>query len=93
MPSHPSVLFEATSPSSLPHTLPGPPTADWLADVYRSFEAALIALEGGLLPPQILPEQNAGHMARLLTPGEWKAVIDAARAAVSRPQRAPFPAR
>lgn len=88
MPTHPGILREAASPSGVPLALPGPPTADWLADLTRSFEAARIALEGGLLPAQILPEQEAGYMARLLTPGEWQAVIDAARTAASRPQRA-----
>ena len=59
-------------------------TAEWLADLKRTFQAVVMALDGGLLPAQVLPEQTAERLGRLLDRGEWTAVVKAADRHVTR---------
>jgi hypothetical protein len=59
-------------------------TAEWLADLKRTFHAVVMALDGGLLPAQVLPEHKAERLGRLLDRGEWRAVVEAADRHVTR---------
>jgi len=82
----------APAPAMLPPPADGFPntlrrnatTAEWVADLRRTFEAVVMALDGGLLPAQVLPEHTAERLGRLLDRGEWKAVVEAADRHVTR---------